>query len=112
MQPRIKQSDVDGMSGTQEVDELHEVFYEDFLSSRQARKQVPDWLREQSEEDYYTRLHTHKYDEFVQGEMAAWLSTLQSDGETTVESDRVQEQYRKFKNEFFEENPEMEPQSL
>lgn len=112
MQPRIKQSDVDNMSGEQNVDELHGVFYEDFINSWQARKAVPEWLKEEDEDDYYARLNTHRYDEYVQGEMASWLSNLQADDQDTVDSEAVQEKYRELKNEFFDEYPEMEPKSL
>lgn len=110
MQPQIKQEGVNGLDGTCDIRTLHEKFYDGFLSSRSARKDLPDWLKEEDEEDYRERLHTHRYDEYVQGEMAAWLSSLKADDQETVGSETVQEKYVEFKNEFLDENPDVEPQ--
>lgn len=100
MQPRIKEQRVQQMSEGQDVDELHSVFYEDFLSSRNAKGSIPNWLKEQNPDDYEKRLHAHSYHEHVQKNMASWLTTLQAQDIETVPAADVEAKYREFKQEF------------
>lgn len=103
MRPQILESDVESMEGEQSVEVLHSQFYDDFLTIRNAQRQLPDWLNEQDPGEYEERENYYAYHKYVQGEMTAWLSTLDMD--STVSSDRVRKKYKQFKAEFQEDNP-------
>lgn len=104
MRPRITDADVDAMDGTQTVSELHDVFTSDFIEIRKAKRQIPDWLEDQDPDDYKERVQYHTYHEFMQSEMAAWLSNLDAD---TITATRVREKYTELRDEFKAEHPDI-----
>lgn len=100
MRPQILESDVESMEGEMTVKEVHSAFHEAFLDARAEKRAIPDWLKEQDAEDYNERMDTMEYYEHVQGEMAAWLSQVDSE---TISAETIEEKYREFKNEHLQE---------
>lgn len=103
MRPQILETDVEQMDSEMNVEDLHSAFYEAFLDCRAEKRSIPDWLEERDEDDYQERVDTMEYYEYVQGEMAAWLSQVDSE---TIPAETVEEKYKQFKNEHLSKRDE------
>lgn len=109
MQPRIKYEDVQLMSGIKNVDEIHQILYQDYLSCVTALRNLPDWLKDQNPSDYQKREDFYKYHKYVLGELSAWLSALETD---TITSEELCDKYIEFREEFSEQHPTISLDSL